>query len=229
MIALFNRSQNVSNKHYRTMLVGNIFAMPAKARNFFAADDSGLNHNPLQSGTVKPEHRIDFPTYLSLSRFLSGPGLQPLAFRFRDNLSRNLAQLEIGDEWMELPDLYDFIRVQLFNASIEAMFGPYMLTLNPTLCKDFWQFDQHLGSLAKGYPRWLNRSAYQAREKCLAAVKRWHGYVREQCKGPQSGADSDYDLEFGVEMTRYRQRMYAKMDAIDVDAVASEDFGFLWG
>lgn len=229
MIALFNQSQKVSNKIYRTLLVGNLFAMPPKARDFLAADDSGINQKPCQKSTVKPEHRIDFLTHSSLARFLSGPGLKPLAARFQDNLSRNLVRLEIGNEWMELPDLYEFIRVQLFNASAEAMFGPYILTLNPTLCKDFWRFDKDLGYLTKGYPHWMNPTAYRARAKCLAAVKKWHGFVREYCESTESGPDNGFDPKFGAEIMRYRQKMWSKMDAMDVDARASEDLGFLWG
>lgn len=203
--------------------------MPAKAQDFLAADDSGLNHISHRTSNVKPEHRVDYLIHSSLSKFLSGPSLKSLAVRFQENLSKNLAQLDIGDEWIELSDLYDFVRVQLFNASACAMFGPYLLTLNPTLYRDFWHFDQHLGYLTKGYPRWLNRSAYRAQERCLAAVKTWHEFIREHCEGIQCGTDSDYNPKFGAEIVRYRQRMYSKMEAMNTDAVASEDLGLLWG
>jgi hypothetical protein len=109
------------------------------------------------------------------------------------------------------------------------MFGQYILTLNPTLCKDFWLFDKYFAYLAKGYPRWMNPSEYRARDKCLAAVKKWHGFVREHCEDSQCEPDSGYDPKFGAEIMRYRQRMWSKMDAMDVDAAASEDLGFLWG
>ena len=119
---------------------------------------------------------------------------------------------------MELPDFYDFIRVQLINASPEAMFGSHILTLNPPPCKDFWHFDKHLAYLAKGFPRWINPSGYRAQAKCLTAVKTWHGFVQEYCDNIQCGGDDGYDPKFGAEIMRYRQRMCSKMDAMDVDA-----------
>lgn len=226
--SLFGQSQIMNNKTYRALAVSNMFGMPAKAKEFLAADDSGLNSTPHPSSSVRPEYRIDYLTHAALARFLSGPGLKPLVSRFKDNIMRQFADQEIGSEWIEMPDLYSFIKVQMFNASVEAMCGSYILSLNPTFCEDFWNFDAGLPKLAKGYPRLLIPATYQARNKCLAHVKKWHLFLREHSSRVESGDDS-YDPELGAGIMRHRQKVYSKMEAIDADAMASEDLGMLWG
>lgn len=229
IVNLFSQSRNTVNKTYRSLAVGNMFGMPAKAKDFIAADNSGLNVKPHPMSEVKPEHRIDYLTHSSLKRFLTGPGLEPLVSRFRDNLWGQLTCLKIGSEWIEMPDLYGFIKVQLFNASVEAMCGKSILTLNPTFCDDFWKFDEGLSDLAKGYPRWWIPATYRARNKCLAHVKKWHEFLREQCSRRESEMTDGYDPKLGAEIMRYRQKLYSEMEAIDTDAMASEDLGMLWG
>lgn len=229
IVSLFSQSQIMTNKTYRALAVGNMFGMPKKAQDFLAADDSGLNPKPHPTSNVKPEHRIDYLTHATLARFLSGPGLKPLVSRFRDNILRRFADQDVGSEWIEMPDLYSFLKVQLFTASVEAMCGSRILVLSPEFCEDFWKFDEGLSHLAKGYPRWLIPATYQARNKCLAHVKTWHRFLREHSSREESGYDDSYDPELGAGIMRYRQNMYSKMEAIDADAMASEDLGMLWG
>lgn len=128
-----------------------------------------------------------------------------------------------------MPGLYGFIKTQIFNASIEAMCGLYILTLNLTFCDDFWKFDEGLSDLAKSYPRWWIPTMYGARDRCLAHVKRWHEFLREHSQGIESGINDGYDPKFGAAIMRYRQNLYSKMEAIDIDAMAFEDLGMLWG
>ena len=109
------------------------------------------------------------------------------------------------------------------------MFGPNILSLSPTLCEDFWKFDAGIPSLARGYPRWIIPATYQARDKCLASVKRWHNFVRQNFKSMTSRPERDYDPSSGAEIMRFRRNMYSKMEAMDADAEASEDLGLMWG
>ena len=229
IVHLFRQSRNTVNKTYRLLAVSNMFGMPAKAKDFIAADNSGLNVNPHPMSNVKPEHRIDYLTHALLNRFLTGPGLEPLVSRFRDNLLSQFTRLNVSSEWIEMPDLYGFIKTQMFNASVEAMCGPYILTLNPTFCDDFWKFDEGLSDLAKSYPRWWIPTTYGARDRCLAHVKKWHEFLREHCHGMESGISDGYDPKLGADIMRYRQKLYSEMGAIDTDAMASEDLGMLWG
>jgi hypothetical protein len=77
----------------------------------------------------------------------------------------------LGTEWVELPDLWLFIRTLVFHASTEAICGSFLLSLNPTLTEDFWAFDHNIPTLLKGIPRWLAPGAHKSREKMLIAIK----------------------------------------------------------
>lgn len=228
-VNLFSQSQIMNNKIYRALAVSNMFGMPAKAKEFLASDDSGLNSKPHPTSNIRPEHRVDYLTHNALAKFLSGPGLDPFVSRFKNNIMRRFADQDIGSEWIEMPDLYSFLKVQIFTASVEAMCGSYILSLNPTFCKDFWRFDAGLPNLAKGYPQWLIPATYQARNKCLAHVKKWHLFLRESKCIEESGDHGSFDAKLGAGIMRHRQKLYSKMDAIDADAMASEDLGMLWG
>lgn len=229
IVSLFSQSQIMTNKIYRALAVSNMFGMPAKAQDFLAADDSGLNSKPHPTSNVKPEHRIDYLTHAAILRFLSGPGLKPLVSRFKEMIMGQFASQDIFSEWVEMPDLYSFLKVQIFNASVEAMCGSHILLLNPTFCEDFWKFDAGLSNLAKGYPWWLIPSAYQARNRCLAHVKKWHLFLRENSSREESEDYDSFDPKLGAGLMRYRQKMWSKMEAIDAGAMASEDLGMLWG
>ena len=228
IITLFSQSQIMTNKIYRALAVGNMFGMAAKARDFVAADDSGLNFKPHPTSHVKPEHRIDYLTHNALVKFMSGPGLKPLVSRFKEMIIGQFASQDICSEWVEMPDLYGFLKVQIFNASVEAMCGSHILLLNPKFCEDFWIFEAGATKLAKGYPWWLIPSTIQARNRCLAHVKKWHLFLRENGCREKSEDDESFDPKLGAGLVRYRQKMWSKMEAVDADAMASEDLGLLW-
>lgn len=205
--------------------------MPKEAEDSIAADNSGLGHKPKANSHIKPEHRLLYLTHSSMSKFLTGPGLKPLAARFSDNLRRRFEDLPIGHDLAEVSSLYSFLQEHVFFASMETMFGPYILSLNPDLCKDFWNFDSGVTHIAKGLPRWMIPGAYRARDRCLASVKKWHRILHaNHHQTPLSGKSDSYNPIFGADIVRYRHReMYPGMPFMDANARASEDLGMIWG
>ena len=225
---LFGQSQFLTNKIYREF-VSNTFGVPQTFKEFFAADDTGLGREPHPWSTVKPEHRVDYLMHSFITRFLSGPSLKPLAARFSQNLTDRFDRLDIAPEWSAMPDLYAFLQVHLFHASVEAMFGSFMFTVNPDFCEDFWRFENGVPDLAKGYPRWFNRASYTARDKCLASVHKWQELLKQKRLSQETVGDAAYHPIFGSEIVRKRHDAFSKMEPMSSDAWASEDLALIWG
>lgn len=152
-----------------------------------------------------------------------------MADRYMDILAKQLRQLDVDQEWVEMPDLYRFLQMHVARASIEAMCGEYILRLNPTLVEDFWAFDQSVGTLLKGLPRWMCPREYAARDKLLASVKKWHAFAHQHSDCTKTEPeDPDWDPYFGHKLVKERQKYSLKMAAMDADACASEDMGLIF-
>ena len=139
-----------------------------------------------------------------------------------------MSEKHIGNDWVEMPDFYSFVQILVSTAAVEAMCGPYLLKLNPTWIQDFWQFDKSLPKFLSGFPRLFARSAYKARGRCLEGIKVWHRYAQENFDESCIRPDG-YDPFFGSSLMRSRQKIWAGMEPMDADAIASEDLGILWG
>ncbi|KAL8819574.1 MAG: hypothetical protein Q9223_002018 [Gallowayella weberi] len=205
-----------------------IFGMPDKALRLYTADDSGCLDEPRSYSTVKPENRIDHITHKALSRFLSGPGLDPFFDRFTKNMMRNLGSLGIGHEWMRLEDLWALFRSNITSAAIEAMCGSAIMALHPSFADDLWAYDSGIPDLVKGLPRWWVSGSYAKRDHILRSIKSWHAYARKNFDASRIGPDGDWDPIFGSRFIRERQDIFPRMDGMDDDGMAASDLGAIW-
>lgn len=226
IVQIFKQSAILTNKPYRKF-VSNTFGVPEEAKILFAADVTGLRHKNQAGTSIKQEYRVDYLMHTFITQFMSGPSLGPLATRFTDNLIRRLEAEDIGHEWTEFPDLYVFIRDHMFYASVVAMFGEQLFKLNPNFCEEFWAFEKTVPELSKGLPKWMNRSAIEARDRCLASVQEWGIYLREQAS-IRPRIDPVYDPVFGSEIVQKRHDAFAKMPAMSPKGIACEDLGLIW-
>jgi hypothetical protein len=145
---------------------------PDHIHPFYFGDNSGQLLKPIFGSQVQPESRIRYFHYKAAHEHLAGTSGIRLGKRYMDILSRNMSNdTRLGTEWVELPDLWLFIRTLVFHASTEAICGSFLLSLNPTLTEDFWAFDHNIPTLPKGIPRWLAPGAHKSREKMLIAIK----------------------------------------------------------
>lgn len=229
IVALFRSSRSMSTKPGMLIALKNIFGTPPKTIPFYAADDSGMNSRPYPGSKCKPEHRIIYFQQKAAHKHLSGPALLRMADRYMDTLAKQFSRLDLDHEWVEMPDLYHFLQMQIGRAAVEAMCGEYILRLNPTLVEDFWAFDRSVGTLLKGLPRWMCPREYAARDKLLASVKKWHAFAHQHSDCTKTDADdADWDPYFGHKIVKERQKYAMKMDAMDADACASEDMGLIF-
>ena len=223
------RSRVLDTKPAAVLALTRLFATPARALRFWADDDSGTNPRPHpHSNPVASDQRLYFHTHRTTHAFMTGKSLKQFADRFQGLLVGWLERQPIGAEWTELEDLHGFVQTMLATAGVEAMCGPTLLKLCPNWVDDFWLFDSYLPKFLGGLP-WLRaRKGYYARQRCLDGIKAWHRHAQTHFDPAQVEADGT-DPFFGSSLMRSRQEMWAKMPAMDTDAIASEDLGILWG
>lgn len=178
----------------------------------------------------RSKDNLDHIIHGALVSGLSGVPLDALTARFQENLAKQIeeeSQSSIGDDWVEFPDLVAYLEKHVFEAAVRSMFGTYMLSLNPTLVEDFWNFSHFIGALFMGVPRWLNPAAYRARQKMLENIKRWQTYTREHCDIESLG-DVEWEPHYGSKYLRERQSLLTKRGILDETARGAENLAFLW-
>lgn len=169
-----------------------------------------------------------YHTHESLSQGLLGTGLAPASQRFEQNLTESLDSLDISDEWVDYPDLLRFMEDNIGAAIVKAIFGPVLLSQNPTFILDLWNFDDVVVSLAKRLPEFCIPRAYRVRGRLLRSIKQWHEHARASSAGVEAAPDEDADPFWGSRMVRERNRMLLNVEHQDYNSVASTDLGFIW-
>lgn len=176
--ALFSNSRDLSTKALALMSFIHAFGLPASDAKHYEADDSGVLVKPTME--IEPEDRLHFRTHQIHHSNLTGSGLGELSRRFTMHLAHQIANKAkdlVENEWVELPDLFDFVKTETFKATTVALCGPHLLVLSPTFGDDFWDFDAWLPFTLKRIPRWLVPRAYSIQHKMLRAVVKWNEYA----------------------------------------------------
>ncbi|KAI1759270.1 cytochrome P450 [Hypoxylon sp. FL1150] len=227
--ALFKNSWACTSIPFVKFALGHAFGLPAKALSLFDKDDSGGGSVPHPGSRVEARNRIDYNVHQSLIRFLEGKGLPPFWNRFADNVTKQLHSLHdrVGSDWDYHADLMKVVGDEATTSIINALCGPYLLSLNPSFLQDYWDFDRNLQTYLQGIPWFLAPKAYAARKRVLDAVKIWQQHARDHYSDAAMGADGD-DPFWGGSFFRERQNMFLEMDGFDYAAIASQDFGAIW-
>jgi hypothetical protein len=206
--------------------------MPSSDGQFYITDDSGILIKPHAESRVKPEDRLWFKSHHNFGINLKGPGVSELTHRFIESLAVRIAKKdhEIGENWNELPDLFDFVKNEAFIASTTAFCGPHILELNPTLAEDFWDFDSSLPIILKNIPRWIRPRAYAVRDRMQGSIAKWHQYADANFDWEdESKTDILWEPNFGSRVMRMEWKMYRDA-SVDVSAAgrAAADLGLFW-
>ncbi|KAL9106330.1 MAG: hypothetical protein Q9187_008571 [Circinaria calcarea] len=218
----------MSAVYIHTTVLKQLFGMSAKSVDMYIADSSGPYRKPSPNSNVETHNRIEFLTHENLLKGLSGPGLLPALTRFKALLTKELNALEAGDEWLQLPDLMQFFKDHITPPVLEALYGPTLLSANPTFIHDIWVYDRAVQDLARRLPRFWIPAAYRIRDKVLSSVKRWHALARSHFDLSKIFPDGDGDSYWGSELIRSRQKLLLGVDNLDHDSVASADLGLMW-
>src|SRR5438045_2030938 len=142
--ALFRHSRHFSSKANVVIAMDRLFGAPKHIIPFYDYDNTGVEVTPRpQANKVDQHHRIHHIVHVQVIKYLSGPGLKPMSVRFLENVSKEIYSSGIGSEWLDVPDLYEFCQAKLLHASLDTMFGQYLIALNPSFVADFWTFDSY--------------------------------------------------------------------------------------
>ena len=222
------KESELHTRAYKSHAVQTILKTPKDALDLWLSDDSGVNVSPHPASSTPSHLRIDYLTYSSVHKFLSGPGLKPFADRFTTNLLAQLTKRDdIGQRWKHLPDLFSLFQDEFIAASLQAMCGEYLLRSQPTFVQDYWRYNTALYTLAKGYPRWMKPKAYRQRDKCLQSLKEWHELIRPYFEDA-SLDQQDWNPYYGTAFVKFRHRAWSEIDCMGPNAAAAEDLGLIW-
>ena len=231
ILSLWKKSGTMTGTPIHLLCLKYLFGMPPAALKMYERDDSGISHQALPSSHVQPHNRVDYRTHESLIRFTNGSGLQGFYERWVTGYRDRLQSLDIGDEWIAMPDLMGFFNDTFGAALIESICGRDFLDLNPHCSRDFSNYDLAVQKLLKGLPRWIIPQAYRARDKLLSAIKKWHDSATSRSGESSIVQTGDTDPYWGSSFMRERHGpdgIFSTVDNFDKDASASSDLGFIW-
>lgn len=199
---------------------------------FIYRDDSGINQKPLGGFKNFPESKRPFYNqHRDYHSFLSGSALDDMTVRFVDVYSRQLRGMKRvpkGKGWVEVGDLYTFLKDEMFRAATTVLCGDHLLRLNPEFGRRFWEFDSYALSYLRRLPRWMARRAWRAREETLEGLERWREFTAE--RHPFQGAEEtkvEWEEFWGSRLMRSREAMFNDL-GVSKRGKAAFDLGMLW-
>ncbi|KAF2185800.1 cytochrome P450 [Zopfia rhizophila CBS 207.26] len=217
---LFRLSAWSNPAHAQQFIASRLFGMPPVASASFVRDNSGIAAKPKPGTNVESRNRICHRDHEIIRSMFQGPELSDLIDRFSGLLYEKMHHLPIGSQWVEMPDLFEFLVTQITPLSIELLCGPSLTkVIDPDFVRDFWRFDSWVPTIAKKAPRWIFPQGYRIRDKLIASIKRWRMsscMVRDDeknmtgCKGMKDKLN------------------LLDVDGWDMDAIAASDLGLIW-
>jgi hypothetical protein len=195
-------------------------------------DNSGIGVKPYPESKVHPGRRLMRNQIIFFSDLFSRASLDELVPRFAQNVEKWCeAQSGIGTEWVERPDLFQFVREIIFSCSVDALFGDSLRDLNPNLFSDFFEYDDQINKLAMPTPDWTKRSVIKARNRCHAAMVKWRNNAVEKSKDIPIDEDNEppWNDIWGLTALRRRTKLYDGTAGLygEQDR-ASTDLALLW-
>jgi hypothetical protein len=228
IVCLWKKSTLVPGTKIHLFFLKNLFGMPAKAIDVYAMDNSGIKAQPLPGSRVASHNRIHHLTHMSMLKFMGGSGLSGWYGRWATSFLQYLQVLDIGEDWVEVPDLMKFFEEEFGSAVLESMCGPLPRRINPNFMQDLKKYHYDQPTRLKCPPEWLIPRAFETRRKVLQTIKDWHTTARAHFSKTGVGRGADSDPYWGSEFMRSRQEVFDGIEDFDYDAYASSDLGLIW-
>ncbi|KAL8725779.1 MAG: hypothetical protein Q9166_007144 [cf. Caloplaca sp. 2 TL-2023] len=214
--AVWKNTKGLTSTNGINLALHNMFNTSKQDMKFFEADKSGITHDPHPQSSTSPENRVFYLMHKATVDCLAGSHLTLAAQRFESALRRNIDGVPVQDEWVEMDDLFEFLRPLISCSTVEAMCGANFLKAFPDFVATFWTFNNKMPRLLQGYPRWMIPRAWQARDRCISTMRQWRKITN----------DENFD---GNVMIQRRWDYFSKMQGLSDDGVACSDLGILWG
>lgn len=241
-VSLFRNSRQFTNGVVAERLMRDAFGLPDADARLTVVEQSGVSAQPNPGWEhLTPSHRWMHVQHQHYQIYLAGRSLTALGETFVRRFTQRIAEADCFSNdgtWTDLPDLYDYLRDDMFHAATEAIYGDELVTLTPSFARDFWAFDGNLPLLFRRVPRLLAPAAFATRDKVLNGLERWHvvawgvGGVGDSAAHDETdyklGPDDDeWDPVRGAKLSRARFKMYRDF-SISARAAAAFDLGIMW-
>ncbi|KAG4437712.1 hypothetical protein IFR05_006795 [Cadophora sp. M221] len=223
------RGASITSPGVPAFFIDRVFGMAKYAVKAYELDDSGTNALPDLRSNVAPHNRLDHLTHVGFAKLLSGDGLAGLYGRWAEDFATRLQNLNIGEDWVEDADIMEYWAHPLVSALNKALAGPLLEVIDQDFTRDFLKFLPYVPPLMKGFPRWWIPEGYRLRTRLTKTVQQWQRIARACFKESDIDGDGDSDPWWGCKAVRERQAFLGRVDNWDHDAVASSDFGLIWG
>ncbi len=214
--AVWKNTRGMTSTNGINIALHNMFDTPKQDMEFFEADKSGITHDPHPKSSTRPEDRVFYLMHKATVDCLAGSHVTLAAQRFEAALNRRIGKLPIHQDWVEMDDLFSFLRPLISSSTVEAMCGANFLRDFPDFVNDFWNFNSKMPKLLQGWPRCLMSKAWLARDRCISTMKQWRKTVDKE----------NFD---GNAMMLRRWSYFSQMQGLSDDGVACSDLGILWG
>ena len=224
---LFNL-RNSSTHHVRVHFIRNVLGLRSKAVSIIEADTSGVSEKPLPGSNIPPHRRILRMQQLNTFDMISKTGTTEILPKYIQFYNQGLVAHDIGPKWINMPDLFVFLRDLTFEASVNTLCGPDLLKDNPHFGEFFWIFDSNVHFLNVGLPSWFRPSARRARNECVKAISRWRVSAAEKFRKKIIDDSEMFDGIWGSKIMRDRNNMYKKFPEFDEAARSGADLGVIW-
>ncbi|PVH99413.1 cytochrome P450 [Periconia macrospinosa] len=216
--------------HYaRARFIQNVLGYSKAAIQSIEHDTSGSAKDPLPGSSTPANKRILRMQQVStLDVISSKDGMVEILHQFTRVYDQMLDERVGGGKWVELPDLYGFMRYIGSTAVITALCGPRLLRDCPGFLDAFWTFDEKVHYLHMALPSWLNPRAGKARAFCVDAITKWRKGAVDMAKSAPYSVDDMWNEIWGLKAMRLRNEMYDNFPEIDEASRSGADLGILW-
>jgi len=168
----------------------------------FLHDKSGRGKVPAPGTESTPENKRYWMgmNHILHTSLASSRDTNALAIVFQREFNKVLEEIPTT-EWTSTM-VYSFLKKYMAESATRTLMGPRVTQLTPEFLELLWEFDRIAASLVWGLPKWMNRSAYKARDDFHAAVARYlYPAVNTfDWNGPDAAAD--WEPVFGSRANR---------------------------
>ncbi len=200
--AMFRTSAGVSSDKFMIIMMETLWGSTTEDLAKFVNDKSGRLKVPAPGTEDRPEkerywagfHRV-LHEYIARTHETN-----KLAESYQQLFTERLERFPVG-EW-HMVGIFEFLRKHMVEAAIVSLAGPRILELNPDFVKLLWDFDEIAASLAFGPPRWMNREAWNKRDRFRAACARYLEAAWSDFDWNGPDADADWEPNFGSRYSR---------------------------
>jgi hypothetical protein len=231
ILSYFKKSRELDGKPLILFGLKHTFGCPPDGLAQLDADNSGIHTKPAPGfENIEPGKRLFQIQHRDLHSHLSGSALNIMTVKFVSLFRQRLDDTAIvpTSEWIELPDLYTFLRNEMFHASLKALCGDLFFEIHPGFNDDFWAWDREMLVYLRRLPRWTAPKAYALRDKCHAAVQEWHRQASQRFDWSNTAmVEAEWEPIFGSRVMRARQQMFKGFGG-SPETNASMDLGMLW-